>query len=102
MSPSVYHGMCHIIGTPEDFNYRRDMVDISEFLNNQRCTSNRCKKMESGSHTEGFRFHESDIDEMYIVPRHRVIWDMSQFGLYNTNRHNTILCNSSESPPGFT
>eukprot|EP00105_Crassostrea_gigas_P035761 XP_019919909.1 PREDICTED: uncharacterized protein LOC105320880 [Crassostrea gigas] len=102
MSQSVYHGMCHIIGTPEDVSCRRDMVDISEFLNNQLHTSDEGKEMQSGSHREGFRFHTSDIDEMIIIPRHHVIWDMSQFGLYNTDRHKLILCNSSESPPGFT
>nr|XP_034309236.1 uncharacterized protein LOC117683657 [Crassostrea gigas] len=101
MSPSVYHVMCRIIGTPEEVSYRRDMVDISEFLDNQR-TSYSCKKMQCGSHREGFRFDKSDIDEMYIVPRHPVIWNMSQFGLYNTDIHKLILCNSSESPPGFT
>lgn len=102
ISELAYHVMCHKIGTDQEVSYRRDMVDIREFLNNQLQTSNHCKIMRSGSHREGFRLPESDIDVMFIVPRHRVIWNMSQSGLYNKNRQILILCNTSESPPGFT
>nr|XP_034309239.1 uncharacterized protein LOC117683659 [Crassostrea gigas] len=101
MSESVYHGMCHRIGTPEDVSYRRDMADISEFLGNLLQRKDQSKVMISGSHKEGFRLDKSDIDIMILQPNHRVIWDMSQCEVYNADRQKLILCNTSESPPGF-
>ncbi|XP_052683370.1 uncharacterized protein LOC128163760 [Crassostrea angulata] len=97
----AYHGMCHKIGTPEEVSNRREMLDIREFLNNQRGRKNECKLMYSGSRKEGFQLKESDIDIMQIIPRHRVIWDMSHSELYNTQEQTLILCNPSESPLGF-
>lgn len=73
ISELAYHVMCHKIGTHREVSYRRNMVDIREFLNNQLQTSNQCKIMRSGSHREGFRLPESDIDVIFIVSRHRVI-----------------------------
>ena len=58
--------------------------------------------MESGSRREGFRFKDSDVDIMCWQNNYRVLWDFSQAMLYNTHRYRLILCDSSESPPGFT
>lgn len=102
LSELVYHGMCHKIGTPQAVSYRRDMADIREFLKNQLKRSYQCKTMTSGSKKEGFRLSKSDEDVMNIIPKHRVIWDMSHCELYNTQEQTLILCNTSESPLGFT
>ncbi|XP_052683465.1 uncharacterized protein LOC128163836 [Crassostrea angulata] len=97
----AYHGMCHEIGTPEEVSYRREILDNQEFLDNRLRRKNHCEIMNSGSRKEGFRLKESDIDIMMIIPRHRVIWDMSHSELYNTQEQTLILCNTSESPLGF-
>ncbi|XP_065943974.1 uncharacterized protein [Magallana gigas] len=100
MSESVYVGMCHKIGTPQQVASRRDIVDILELLINQY--NYRVRTMWSGSDREGFRFLDSDIDVMFWPTFFRVIWDFSQSEYYNIHRQTLILCDSSESPAGFT
>uniref|UniRef100_K1R8S8 Uncharacterized protein n=1 Tax=Magallana gigas TaxID=29159 RepID=K1R8S8_MAGGI len=58
--------------------------------------------MISGSRREGFRLLDSDLDNMFWQTNHRVIWDFSQSEYYNIHRQVMILCDSSESPAGFT
>nr|XP_034322925.1 uncharacterized protein LOC117688744 [Crassostrea gigas] len=99
MSESVYVGMCNKIGTPQQVASRRDIGDITELFGNQRDIT---RSMMSGSQREGFRLHGSDIDTMFWPTNHRVIWDFSQFEFYNIHRQKLILCDSSESPAGFT
>ena len=100
ISESVYVGLCLKLGTPQEVVIRRDFSDMSELLDN-KVTSN-IFKMFSGSHREGFRFHDSDADVMFWPNNYRVFWDFSQAMLYNAHSHAMILCDSSESPPGFT
>lgn len=57
--------------------------------------------MVSGSYREGFRLRRSDIDSMIWSNNHRVIWNFS-LKLYNTQDYTLVICDSSESPPGFT
>uniref|UniRef100_K1PK04 Uncharacterized protein C3orf59-like protein n=1 Tax=Magallana gigas TaxID=29159 RepID=K1PK04_MAGGI len=99
MSESVYVGMCHKIGTPQQVAARRDIVDIWELLKTQHDVA---RSMLSGSKREGFIFHDSDIDTMYWPTNLRVVWDFSQSEFYNIHRQVLILCDSSESPAGFT
>ena len=73
---------------------------MSELLKN-KVTSITCRML-SGSRREGFRFLDSDVDIMYWLDNHRVFWDFSQTMLYNAHSYAMILCDSSESPPGFT
>nr|XP_022298634.1 uncharacterized protein LOC111107642 [Crassostrea virginica] len=102
ISESVYVGLCFKIGTPQQVAIRRDVVDIKELLE-QKLTRTRYKlSMVSGSRREGFRFKDSDYDVMFWSIFYQVLWDFSQSILYNTQRYNLILCDSSESPPGFT
>nr|XP_011415117.1 uncharacterized protein LOC105319315 [Crassostrea gigas] len=102
ISESVYVGMCLKIGTPQQVASRRDIVDIAEMLNNNEMLNNQTRGMLSGSRREGFRLGGSDRDFMYWPNNHRVIWDFSQCQFYITQEHTLILCDSSESPPGFT
>ena len=94
-------GLCLKIGTPQQVAIRRDVVEllIHKVRRTDECVT--CR-MTSGSHREGFRLEGSDIDYMYWPKNHRVLWDFSQATMYNTQRHILILCDSSESPPGFT
>nr|XP_011416501.3 uncharacterized protein LOC105320313 isoform X1 [Crassostrea gigas] len=102
ISESVYVGMCLKMGTPQQVASRRDIVDIKEMLENNEMMKNPSRVMLSGSRREGFRLHGSDKDTMYWGNDHRVIWDFSQVQFYNTQEDAVILCDSSESPPGFT
>ena len=100
ISESVYVGLCLKIGTPQQVAIRRDVTDIWELLLNK--VRRPLCKLKSGSVREGFRLEDSDIDIMYWLENDRVFWNFSQATLYNTHDHALILCDSSESPPGFT
>ncbi|XP_022307453.1 uncharacterized protein LOC111115189 isoform X2 [Crassostrea virginica] len=102
ISESVYVGLCLKIGTPQQVAIRRDVVDFMELLVHTEQRTNGLVNMLSGSQREGFRFKDSDTDVMIWRKNHRVLWDFSQAVLYNTHRYRLILCDSSESPPGFT
>nr|XP_022298621.1 uncharacterized protein LOC111107632 [Crassostrea virginica] len=102
ISESVYVGLCLKIGTPQQVAIRRDVVDIKELLEHKLTITDYQVRMMSGSRREGFRFKDSDHDFMYWFNDNRVLWDFSQATLYNTHRYTLILCDSSESPPGFT
>ncbi|XP_062571137.1 uncharacterized protein LOC134233162 [Saccostrea cucullata] len=101
ISETVFVGLCHKLGTLQLVAMRRDVLDISEMVENQ-VRSNGFSTMFSGSQREGFRLKGSDFDEMFWLNNHRVIWDFSQSQYYNTHRQTLILCDSSDSPPGFT
>nr|XP_022308614.1 uncharacterized protein LOC111114553 isoform X2 [Crassostrea virginica] len=102
LSESVYVGLCLKIGTPQQVAIRRDTVDVTELLEHEVARTDEYVSMRSGSDREGFRLKESDFDTMYWLNNHWVLWDFSQVTMYNTQRHALILCDSSESPPGFT
>ncbi|XP_062569862.1 uncharacterized protein LOC134231927 [Saccostrea cucullata] len=102
MSESVFMGLCDKLGTSQLVAMRRDVVDISDMVINQVRTSDDVNLMNSGSEKEGFRLEKSDIDCMLWPNNHRVIWELSQSQYYNTNTQTQILCDSSDSPPGFT
>nr|XP_022322723.1 uncharacterized protein LOC111124151 [Crassostrea virginica] len=103
ISESLYVGLCLKVGTSQQVAIRRDVRDITELLRNK--VTGICIKVHcvlSGSRREGFRFEDSDCDFMGWPTDHPVLWDFSQAQFYNTHRDTLILCDSSESPPGFT
>ena len=102
ISESVYVGLCLKIGTSEQVAIRRDVEDIEELLVHKVTSTDYFVEMVSGSRREGFSFKDSDIDIMLWSNDNQVLWDFSQSALYNTHSHALILCDSSESPPGFT
>ncbi|XP_061165973.1 uncharacterized protein LOC133174883 [Saccostrea echinata] len=81
---------------------RRDVVDIWDMVENPVKTREGINVNLSGSQGEGFRLEGSDIDAMFWPNNHRVIWELSQSQYYNTHRQTLILCDCSDSPPGFT
>ncbi|XP_061188881.1 uncharacterized protein LOC133197057 [Saccostrea echinata] len=80
---------------------RRDLADITEEVGNRVRTSGMNHVMVSGSYREGFRLPGSDRDTMFWPTDHLVFWNVSQFQFYNIHRKTLILCDCSESPPGF-
>nr|XP_022298631.1 uncharacterized protein LOC111107639 [Crassostrea virginica] len=102
ISESVYVGLCLKIGTSQQVAIRRDLWDIRELVEQKVKSTDYFVKMVSGSKREGFGFKDSDFDFMFWSNNNRVLWDFSQSTLYNTHRYTLILCDSSESPPGFT
>ena len=100
-----YVGLCLEVGTSELVAIRRDVVDIKELLRHKvtgTCNNVHGMYILSGSRREGFRFKDSDQDYMCWPTDHPVLWDFSQAQFCNTHRDTLILCDSSESPPGFT
>ncbi|XP_022322567.2 uncharacterized protein LOC111124015 [Crassostrea virginica] len=103
ISESLYVGLCLEVGTSQQVAIRREVTDIAEILQNKVTgTCYNIHFMLSGSRREGFRFEDSDFDDMLWPTNHPVLWDFSQAQFYNTHRDKVILCDSSESPPGFT
>ncbi|XP_062572652.1 uncharacterized protein LOC134234592 [Saccostrea cucullata] len=102
ISESVFVGLCRKVGTSQVVAMRRDVMDISEIVENQVTKSDEDSVMVSGSQREGFRLESSDVDFMFWPNNHRVIWDLSQSQYYNTRRQTLILCDCSNSPPGYT
>jgi hypothetical protein len=90
------------VGTSQQVAMRRDVADIDDVMKNESANNNNAIIMWSGSNREGFRLEGSDIDVMFWLNNHRVIWDLSQTQLYNVHRKRLILSVSSDSPPGFT
>lgn len=88
VSQSVYVMMCHKIGTPQQVAFRRDLIDISEFLAIEvmkKSTPKRC--MLSGSVREGFQMKGSDQDDMFWTDNHRVLRDASQYKIKGIPPH---------------
>ncbi|XP_062572653.1 uncharacterized protein LOC134234594 [Saccostrea cucullata] len=102
ISESVFVGLCRKVGTSQLVAMRRDVMDIREMVDNQVRSSDDHSSMKSGSEREGFRLEGSDHDFMYWPNDHRVIWELSQSQYYNTHRQTLVLCDCSNSPPGFT
>ncbi|XP_062582592.1 uncharacterized protein LOC134244335 [Saccostrea cucullata] len=102
ISESVFVGLCRKVGTSQLVAMRRDVVDIWEMVKNQVTTSDEDSTMVSGSYGEGLRLEGSDVDFMYWPNNVRVIWESSQSQYNNTHRLTLILCDCSDSPPGFT
>ncbi|XP_062566647.1 uncharacterized protein LOC134228962, partial [Saccostrea cucullata] len=102
ISAVVFYIMCNEIGTSLEIQARRDMLDFKIELANQTKSIHDEAIMTSGSRREGFRLKESDVDIMCWPDNYRVIWDISQSQRYDIHRKRLILCDDSESPPGFT
>ena len=103
ISESVYMGLCLHIGTSQQVAIRKDLIDFHELLECKVLTkTSDIVTITSGSRREGFIFSGSDLDYMFWYNNQRVIWNISQIQLCNTLRHVLILCDTSESPPGFT
>ncbi|XP_062569084.1 uncharacterized protein LOC134231173 [Saccostrea cucullata] len=102
ISESVFVGLCLKVGTSQLVAMRRDLVDIFDKTRNQVNTLDVYSIMLSGSQKEGFKLKGSDVDMMLWLNDHRVIWELFQSQYYNTHRQTLILCDCSESPPGFT
>nr|XP_022299751.1 LOW QUALITY PROTEIN: uncharacterized protein LOC111108272 [Crassostrea virginica] len=99
---SVFVRLCQIVGTSVQVVIRRETIDISEMVDRRVADNDDVIEMQSGSQREGFKLKGSDIDYMFWLNNHRVIWDMSQSEHYYTENKTLILSDSSESPPGFT
>ena len=100
----MYVGLCLKIGTSQLVAIRRETLDVRELIAHEikRTEKNVMHVMLSGSRREGFRLKNSDMDFM-LWPNHSpVLWDFSHAQFYNKQRDTLILCDSSESPPGFT
>ncbi|XP_062582880.1 uncharacterized protein LOC134244640 [Saccostrea cucullata] len=81
---------------------RREVMDFKEMIMNQVIQIILTDiSMTSGSHREGFRLKDSDLDTMMWPNDHIVIWDLEQTQNYDLSTKTLILCDCSDSPPGF-
>ncbi|XP_062588951.1 uncharacterized protein LOC134250605 [Saccostrea cucullata] len=102
-SESVFVRLCYKLGFPQQVIMRREIVDIDQILRNQMTLSrDEDRMMASGSSREGFRLKESDVDVMRWPNDHMVIWELNQAQNYDLSRKTLIICDCSDSPPGFS
>ena len=102
LSESVYVGLCLKIGTPQQVSFRRETADVKEFFENQITRIDHSVTRKGGSQREGFQLEDSDEDYLIWSDDQRVFWDFPQMIGYSIRRTALILCDSSESPPGYT
>lgn len=60
-------GLCRHIGTPTEVTIRREVMDMSDMMDEMKNAFNQ-RLMCSGSFKEGFRFKSSDRDFMMWYP----------------------------------
>ncbi|XP_061179641.1 uncharacterized protein LOC133188284 [Saccostrea echinata] len=101
LSEVLYIGLCREIGTPTEVAIRRDVLDIEERIKSPLYMHIGFILMDSGSYREGFRFTSSDRDRMLWLCNCKLITDICHFRIYNSSKHQIILMEDSETPPGF-
>ncbi|XP_061165716.1 uncharacterized protein LOC133174632 [Saccostrea echinata] len=97
----LYGGLCRQIGTPTEVAIRRDIKDMEEMIMKSFYNKRGCVLINSGSYREGFRFSSSDMDTMLWWCKYKLITDISQAEVYSSSKHNIILIEDSDTPPGF-
>ncbi|XP_061179626.1 uncharacterized protein LOC133188269 [Saccostrea echinata] len=97
----LYGGLCRQIGTPTEVAIRRDVKDMEEMIMKSFYNKRGCVLINSGSYREGFRFSSSDMDTMLWWCKYKLITDISQAEVYSSSKHNIILIEDSDTPPGF-
>nr|XP_022340884.1 uncharacterized protein LOC111135261 [Crassostrea virginica]XP_022340885.1 uncharacterized protein LOC111135261 [Crassostrea virginica] len=102
LSESVYVGLCLKIGTPQQVSFRRETADVKESFENQIPRIDHSVTRKGGSQREGFQLDDSDVDYLIWSDDQQVFWDYSQMIGKNILTNALILCDSSESPPGYT
>nr|XP_022287487.1 uncharacterized protein LOC111100146 [Crassostrea virginica] len=102
LSEAVYVGMCRYVGSPTEVRIRREVTDTVEVVRRPVYIMEGLDRMQSGSRREGFRLQTSDRDNMFWLPNHKVICDLSQISLYRIPQHTVILMECEDLPPGFT
>ncbi|XP_061179629.1 uncharacterized protein LOC133188274 [Saccostrea echinata] len=101
LSEILYVGLSCKIGTQTEVAIRRDIKDIEDIIMNAVYAVTKSVWMYSGSYREGFRLESSDRDVMTWPCNYKLITDISQARLYNATKHNIILIEDSDTPPGF-
>lgn len=84
ISESVFRGLCLQLGTSQIVAIRRETRDLKDIFYGRLSTSDGFTRMLTGSSREGFRMKGSDMDVMWWLNDHKIIWKMSQSEFYNT------------------
>ncbi|XP_061188678.1 uncharacterized protein LOC133196841 [Saccostrea echinata] len=100
-SDAVYEGMCFIAGTPNEVAIRRDVEDVHDVVLKPLQERRQIRTIKSGSYKEGFRFRGSDIDQMFWMTNHRLIWNLEEAGDFNSSSDTFILLNWNPDRLGF-
>ncbi|XP_052705464.1 uncharacterized protein LOC128181199 [Crassostrea angulata] len=109
LSEALYVGLCDYIGTPTEVTARREVMDMKEEIMEPLEKHICCRKMETGSHREGFRFQSSDVDTMLWYTNYEVITNLkrkkrkshkAQSSDSDPSKHSRILMEDTDTP-GF-
>ncbi|XP_062592778.1 uncharacterized protein LOC134254251 [Saccostrea cucullata] len=102
LSESVFMKLSHIVGSSETVIMRREMEEFMDRMTDQLINKRKeYRMMTSGSRREGFKLKTSDMDAMFWPHDHYVVWDLDQVQNYDLNNKTLILCDCSDSPPGY-
>jgi hypothetical protein len=101
VSEALYTGLCGKIGTPTEVTIRREVADMYEMIEKPIEVYRGERNILSGSQKKGFRFESSDRDLMYWHCHHKLISEISQARLYDRTKHDIILMEDNDTPPGF-
>ncbi|XP_062574743.1 uncharacterized protein LOC134236582 [Saccostrea cucullata] len=97
----LFVGLCDKIGFPEEVAIRRCLLDLREMIKIPICLQRGALVISTGSYREGFRLKSCDLDFMRWPCKCKLINDMSQLGMYNTSKHDIIMMEDFDVPPGF-
>eukprot|EP00105_Crassostrea_gigas_P039396 XP_019923544.1 PREDICTED: uncharacterized protein LOC109618965 [Crassostrea gigas] len=102
ISETLFLGLCRKIGTQTEVEIRREVMNMDEIIKRPCQKHNGQAQMLSGSSREGFRFKSSDQDTMIWRTYNKVVCNWCQVAMFlKSSKHNIILMDNSETPPGF-
>ncbi|XP_061176144.1 uncharacterized protein LOC133185101 [Saccostrea echinata] len=101
VSEVLYAGLCYKIGTPEEVRVRREVLIMSEMIQQPLQISQGLRTTDGGSYGEGFRFKSSDRDKMAWSCDHKVLCDMSQSVIHHPSTDTLIFMDTSDTPGGY-
>lgn len=101
ISEAVYEGMCFTTGTPNEVAIRRDVEEIHDLVLEPLQKWRQIRTIKSGSYKEGFRFRGSDIDQMFWVTTHRLIWSLDEAHDFNSSTDTFVLLDWDSQRPGL-
>lgn len=98
-SVPLYNKMLKDVGDEEEIAMMRTAIDISDRLYNMmiKVIINR---RGTGSLREGLVIPSSDVDILYYLTDHHVVWDVTESLDYNLWKQTVILAEYQESIPG--
>ena len=99
LSVPLYDEMLKDVGDEEEIAMMKTTIDISDRLYNMMIKAI-INRRSTGSLREGLVIPSSDVDILYYLTDHHVVWDVTESLDYNLWKQTVILAEYQESIPG--